>query len=74
MAQVILYLPDDVARRIRKEAKKARKSVSVYMAELAMRKLSPHRWPEGFAALYGSWQGDFPEPEDLPPDAVEGMR
>ena len=74
MAQVTLYLPDDVARLIRKEAKKARKSVSAFMADLARRKLSPDRWPEGFEALCGSWQGEFPEPEDLPTGPVEGLR
>ena len=71
MAQVTLYLPDDLAQRIREEAKKAHKSISAYMTELAIRKLTPSQWPEGFADLYASWHGDFPVPEDLPPDDVE---
>lgn len=74
MAQITLYLPDEVARRIRAEAKKAKVSVSAYMASLATAKLSPHAWPPGFAQLFGSWEGDFPPVEDAPPDSVESLR
>jgi hypothetical protein len=73
MAQVTLYLPDDIAERIRLEAKRSHKSVSAYMADLATRELAPAGWPPGFAELWGSWEGSFPMAEDPPPDEIERL-
>ena len=70
MAQVTLYLPEDIAKRIRREARRSRKSLSAYVAELAARELAPASWPHGFAGLYGSWAGEFPVVDDQPPDDV----
>jgi len=71
MAQVTIYLPDDIARQIRAEAKKRRKSLSAYMTQLAREKLHPARWPKAFLDLYGSWQGEFPDIPDSPPEPVD---
>jgi hypothetical protein len=71
MAQVTLYLPGDVADRIRREARKSGKSLSAYVTELAARELAPAKWPRGFSRLYGSWVGRFPAVDDAPPDDVE---
>jgi hypothetical protein len=74
MAQVTIYLPDDVEKKVRQEARRARKSLSSYMAELAAGRVQPGRqWPEGFAELFGSWEGDFPLPADAPPDEVDAF-
>ena len=73
MAQMTLYLPDELARRIRKAAASARTSVSAYLAELAERKLKPRAWPKGFAQLSGSFLGDFPEIADPRPEDIERM-
>jgi hypothetical protein len=69
MAQVTLYLPDKIAGRIKREAKRAHKSVSAYVTDLATKQVTPAQWPDGFSRLFGSWEGDFPEIDDLPSDA-----
>ena len=71
MAQITLYVSDDVAERIRREAKRAGKSLSAYMADLVAGGRQPSRWPAGFARLYGSC--DLPEIEDTPPDELESL-
>ena len=72
MAQVTIYLPDELAERLRREAKKAGTSLSGYIAALANRKPGrATRWPVGFEQLYGSWEGEFPEVEELPPNQRE---
>ena len=66
MSQVTIYLPDDVERQLRAAARKAGKSFSSYIAELAMRKRTRKAWPRAFLATFGAWKGEFPEPPELP--------
>jgi hypothetical protein len=73
MAQVTIYLPDELEKRVRSEAKRKKMSISAFLAELAARTLKPSRWPDGFDRLYGSWAGEAPELEDPPPDEVVGL-
>jgi len=73
VAQITLYLADELALQIRAEAKKAKTSVSAYMAGLVTSKLSPRGWPPEFLAVLGTWEGDFPEPDDPPPDEIEPL-
>ena len=48
MAQVTIYLPDQVEKKVRQEARRAHKSLSAYITELAGR-----GWAKGEAvALY----------------------
>ena len=70
MAQVTIYLPDDFERELKQRAKRARRSLSSLIAELARAQLRPQAWPPEFEKLFGSWEGDFPIPEDPPPDEV----
>jgi hypothetical protein len=71
MAQVTIYLPDDVARDVKARARRAGKSLSAYLTTLARREGSRGArgddWPKEFWELFGSWEGDFPIPEDRPP-------
>lgn len=74
MAQLTIYLPDEVEKTVRKEARRAKKSVSAYIADLATKKdgrLSDAAWAREIAKLYGSWVGPFPELDDPPPDEPE---
>ena len=71
MAQVTIYLPDDLVDRLRRRAKKAKKSLSAYVAELATAGHRDEGWPAGFAALYGSCDGEMPDVEEPPLDEVE---
>lgn len=71
MAQVTIYLPDELEREVKRAAKRAHKSVSAYLAELAAVRTRSTTWPKGFASLYGSC--DLPEVEDRPPEDVETL-
>lgn len=58
MPQLHLYIPDDLAERIQREAQSADMSVSRYLAELVRREMSPN-WPEGyFDEVIGGWVGE----------------
>lgn len=71
MAQVTIYLPDEIAARLKKAARESGQSVSAFVAALAVRGLSPGGWPASFERLYGEWEGDFIVGPDRPPDHVE---
>ncbi len=62
MSQVTIYLPDDVERELRAAARKAKKSFSASVVELATKKRARKTWPRVFLETFGSWQGPPPEP------------
>jgi hypothetical protein len=74
MGQVTIYLPEAVLARVRRRAEKAGKSVSAYIAELVEPARESGRFPKGFAALYGSWEGNLDAPDDPPPDEPGALR
>lgn len=71
MAQVTLYIPDDLAAELRKRSRNSHRSLSSYVTELASGAVRACAWPDGFADLFGSWEGEFPALDDQPPDDVE---
>jgi len=73
MPQVTIYLPDELADRLRRDAKKAGTSLSAYIARLASPRPVRGRWPPDFDKLYGSWQGEFPDVDELPADEREPL-
>ena len=67
MSQVTIYLPAELEKELRAGARKAGKSLSAYVAELASgTKARPEKWSRAFLATFGSWQGGFREPPELP--------
>lgn len=61
MPQLHFYVPDDVAEKIRQEARSAEVSVSRYLADLVKRELASD-WPEDyFRHVVGGWQGGLLE-------------
>ncbi len=65
MPQLHLYVPNDVAARLRERARANNMSLSKYLAEVVARETGTG-WPEGFFDdVVGSWVGDFEEAEDL---------
>lgn len=69
MAQITIYLPDDVARDVKLQARRAKKSVSAYIASLATeKKRGGRKWPKKFLDTYGSWEGQLPRIDDPPPE------
>jgi hypothetical protein len=71
MAQVTIYLPDDLEREAKQRARKAGKSLSAFFAELLARQTRPGKWPREFVALAGTCE--LIVPEDPPPDDVDGL-
>jgi cytochrome P450 len=68
MSQLTIYLPEQVINKLRASARRARKSVSAYVAELIEKRDRPNQWPKDFRKLYGSCRGTLPEIKDLSPD------
>ena len=64
MAQLTFYLPEAVEKELRRAAKRAGKSLSAYLGELAGTRLAPAVWPKSFVATFGGWHGAFPKIED----------
>ena len=71
MPQLHLYIPDELAERIRREAESADMSVSRYLSRLIQREMAPE-WPEGyFEDVAGGWRG---EPLERPPQGTLEQR
>lgn len=68
MPQLHLYVPEDVAERLKAQAKARNISVSKYLAEIAQREAAA-AWPDGyFESVIGAWAGEplqRPEQPDL---------
>ena len=60
MAQLNLYVPDELLPSIKKSAKREGKSVSAFVTGLIEKNLNPRKWSTEFANTFGSWEGDFP--------------
>ncbi len=72
MGQLTIYLPDATEKSVRAAARRARKTVSAYLAQLAVGKAGG-QWPKGYEKVLGSWEGQFPPVEDPPPGDVEPL-
>lgn len=65
MPQMHLYVPETLARNIRRRAEEKGLSVSRYLAELVRNEVSDD-WDERFfEEVVGSWVGDLERPGDL---------
>lgn len=68
MAQLHLYLPEELAETVRQRAAARGQSVSAYLAGLVRGQLAD-AWPEGyFESVVGGWVGEplqRPEPLDV---------
>ena len=73
MSQVTIYLPNDVERELRAAARKAKKSFSAYVVELATKKRARKTWPRAFLETFGSWQGPLAEPTELEAEQREDL-
>lgn len=73
MAQVNVYVPDQLVKEIRRAAKRAGSSLSRYIGQLLERRVEkPAKWPRDFfRSVAGQWQGPFPSIEREPPDETD---
>ena len=67
MAQLNVYVPDELESKVKSEASRRGQSVSAFITEIVRKEGGGEEWPAGFFDLAGSWQGDFPEIEDTLP-------
>ena len=72
MAQMHLYLPEELAETVRQRAAARGQSVSAYLAALVRSQLAD-AWPEGyFERVVGSWVGEpLKRPESLDVESRE---
>jgi hypothetical protein len=71
VAQLNLYVPDDLAGRLKREAQRAGIPLSRYVLSLIS---APARegWPAGyFDKACGFLREEFPEPEDRLPEGID---
>ena len=71
MGQLTIYLPEATERVAKSEARRAKKSVSAWLAGLIDGGEARAKWPRGYEKVLGTWEGAFPEADDAPPDDVE---
>ena len=63
MAQLHLYLPDDVTERIKARASSEGVSLSKYLATIVSREAGLDEWPPGyFQTAIGGWLGSLERP------------
>ena len=61
MPQLHLYVPEDLATKVREKAKARKMTISRYLAEVIKKEVG-QGWPKGyFERVCGKWEGDFPE-------------
>lgn len=75
MAQLNIYLPTPIDKKLRTAAKKKGKSLSKYISELfESNTTTKTKWPKDFfTKVIGKWQGDFPEIDDPIPSDIETL-
>lgn len=71
VAQITFYVPDEIARRLRRDAKRAGKSLSAHLTELLSGRSPSREWPEAFLDLQGSCRGSLQKPDDPPPEELD---
>ena len=73
MAQVTIYLPDELIEQARQKARGAERSLSSWVAELVRRETSALEWPKSLVDLLTHGGGDLVEPDDPPPEDIEAI-
>jgi len=71
MAQLAIYIDDQLAERLNKTVKASKKSKSRWVADAIKRSLQD-QWPEGFFELAGTWEDDT-GPEEILNRIRKGM-
>ena len=74
MAQLTIYLPDAVAAAARRGARRAKKSLSSYVAAIVEREARGRAWPKDLQDVLTRGNGDLVEPDDPPPEDVAELK
>lgn len=76
MAQITIYVPDEIAEKARALAARDNKSFSAFVSGLVAREVAPPSWPQALIDLLnepGDGPEDLQEPDDPPPEEVEAL-
>ena len=73
MAQVTVYLPDDLLVIARERAAREHRSLSAWVGGL-IREATANEWPESLVNLLHHGRGDLVEPDDPPPGDLDLFR
>lgn len=74
MAQLNFYVPDDIEKNIRQQAKARGKSISSYLAEVVKGHVQHDQWrSDFFTKVVGRWRGGFPKIERPLPEERNGL-
>lgn len=73
MAQMTVYVPDDVLAAARRRAKEHDRSLSAWVSGL-IRQETTADWPKSLVDLLHHGSSDLVEPDDQPPEDVEPFR
>ena len=73
MAQITVYVPDDVLAAARRHAKEQDRSLSAWVSGLIWQETTAD-WPKSLVDLLHHGSGDLVEPDDQPPEDVEPFR
>lgn len=67
MAQLNVYVPDEIEEKVRKEAVRRGQSLSALIADLIRKEVNKggDDWSKDFLELAGAWVGELPEIEKL---------
>lgn len=59
MSQLHFYVPDQIEKQLRQQAKQAKKPLSRFLADLVKREAGQlEHWPDGyFDDVFGGWEG-----------------
>jgi len=73
MAQLHLYLPDDVAEDVKSRAQSRGMTVSAYLAEIVRSQMTD-QWPKDFfSKVVGGWAGELQRGAQRPLDEREDI-
>ncbi len=74
MPQLHLYLPEEIAKELKRRAKAERMSVSKYLAQLVQSQIA-HDWPEEFfSKVVGGWAGEpLKRPDQFQPEVRDEL-
>lgn len=65
MSQLNVYVPDDLAKEIRRKARESGESISRFLSRLFRKEIGKKKeWHKNFfTKIVGGWKGDFPPVE-----------
>ena len=74
MPHLNIYLPEDLARKVRKEAREKKVSLSAFVTGLLREKVGRKGWRRDFfTRVVGGWKGEAPRISRPPAEKREGF-